>query len=88
MADPSPAVLVGHDEPSGPLRRPTKARRLRRALVDWATSSRIYLMLLGFSLVLAFWHVTTAVVKLPMFEKITPPLTVLREWFTLYAALL
>lgn len=81
MADPSPAVLVGHDERRGPLRRPSKARRLRRALVDWATSSRIYLMLLGFSLVLAFWHVTTAVLKLPMFEKITPPLTVFGEWF-------
>jgi NitT/TauT family transport system permease protein len=38
-------------------------------------------MLLGFALVFAFWQLTTGVLRLPSFEKITPPLRVFSEWF-------
>jgi NitT/TauT family transport system permease protein len=38
-------------------------------------------MLLGFASVLAAWQLTTGVWRLPLFERITPPLTVFREWF-------
>jgi len=55
--------------------------RLARRLVAWATSPATGLMLLGFASVLAVWHLTTAVWRLPLFEKITPPLAVFREWF-------
>ena len=37
--------------------------------------------MLGFATVLAAWHLTTAVLRLPLFDKITPPVTVFREWF-------
>jgi len=37
--------------------------------------------LLGFATVLGAWHLTTAVLRLPLFDKITPPVTVFREWF-------
>jgi len=36
---------------------------------------------LGFAVALLAWHLTTAVLRLPLFEKITPPITVFREWF-------
>lgn len=55
--------------------------RGRRSVVRWVTSPRPYLMLLGFAATFAVWHVTTATLTLPMFEKITPPGRVLREWF-------
>jgi NitT/TauT family transport system permease protein len=48
---------------------------------ELVASPRTYLMLLGFGLTLALWHLTTGVLRLPMFDKITPPLTVFREWF-------
>src|SRR2546426_3120709 len=38
-------------------------------------------MVAGFASALCLWHLTTAVLRLPLFEKITPPLTVFREWF-------
>jgi NitT/TauT family transport system permease protein len=65
---------------AGALRRGALSRALR-ATRDGIANPRPYLMLLGFGLALAGWHLTTAVLKLPMFDKITPPLTVFREWF-------
>ncbi|HTO51031.1 MAG TPA: ABC transporter permease [Burkholderiales bacterium] len=44
-------------------------------------SPRPYLLLLGFAIVLAAWHLVTAVLDVPMFRKITPPAVVLKEWF-------
>ena len=38
--------------------------------------------MLGFAIVLAAWHLVTAVLEVPMFKKITPPTVVLKEWFT------
>lgn len=38
--------------------------------------------MLGFAIVLAAWHLVTAVLEFPMFKKIPPPAVVLREWFT------
>jgi NitT/TauT family transport system permease protein len=36
---------------------------------------------LGFAIVLAAWHLMTAVRPVPMFKKNTTPRVVLREWF-------
>src|SRR5262245_24274155 len=52
-----------------------------RTICDRLRSSRTALMLLGFGLALGLWHLATAVLKLPMFVKIAPPLVVFREWF-------
>ena len=38
--------------------------------------------MLGFAIVLAAWHLVTAILEVPMFKKIPPPAVVLREWFT------
>lgn len=47
----------------------------------WVRSTRPYLMLLGFAIVLGLWHLLTAVLNIPMFQKMTPPAVVLKEWF-------
>lgn len=41
---------------------------------------RIWQMALGFGLFFGLWYLTTAVLKLPRFEKIPDPLSVLLEW--------
>jgi NitT/TauT family transport system permease protein len=51
------------------------------AFLRWIGSPRPYLLVLGFAIVLAAWHLMTAVLEVPMFKKITPPAVVLREWF-------
>jgi NitT/TauT family transport system permease protein len=51
-------------------------------LLRWVRSPRPYLLVLGFAIVLAAWHLVTAVLEVPMFKKITPPAVVLTEWFT------
>jgi NitT/TauT family transport system permease protein len=81
MADSVPATAGLHEAPGAVAERPGRLRRLRRALLGRATDPRTYLMLLGFALVLGVWQLTTAVLRLPLFVKITPPLTVFREWF-------
>ena len=55
--------------------------RPSRAIRDRLLNSRLLLMLLGFGVALGLWHLATAVLRLPMFDKITPPLVVFREWF-------
>ena len=52
------------------------------AFLGWIRSPRPYLLILGFAIVLAVWHLMTAVLQVPMFKKIPPPAVVLREWFT------
>ena len=49
--------------------------------MDGLTSRRTWLMLLGFAAALVAWQLTTAVLRLPRFERIAPPVTVFREWF-------
>jgi NitT/TauT family transport system permease protein len=51
------------------------------ALARWISSPRPYLLLLGFAIFLAAWHLTTAVFEIPNFRKIPPPAVVLKEWF-------
>ena len=50
-------------------------------LPRWTRSPRPYLLLLGFAIFLAAWHLTTSVLEVPIFRKIPPPAVVLREWF-------
>ena len=47
----------------------------------WIRSPRPYLLVLGFAIFLAAWHLATAVIEVPVFRKIPPPAVVLREWF-------
>jgi NitT/TauT family transport system permease protein len=49
------------------------------AIGRWLRSPRPYLLLLGFALFLAAWHV--AVLDVPALRRITPPAVVLKEWF-------
>src|SRR5262249_18343857 len=57
-------------------------RRPASAFAEWIASPRPWLALAGFAVALGAWHLTTSVLRLPLFEKITPPATVFREWFT------
>ena len=81
MADHSDAFAAVRGGAAGSASRGGRAWRSWLAFLRWVKSPRPYLMLLGFGLVFTFWELTTAVLKLPMFEKITPPLTVFKEWF-------
>lgn len=49
-------------------------------------SSRPYLMLLGFALVLGFWYLAVEVWKLPRFEKMPGITTVVKEWLSPHPA--
>src|SRR5690348_16035169 len=47
-----------------------------------ATSSRPYLMRLGFASVIGFWYLAVEVWKLPRFERMPGPTIVTKEWLT------
>lgn len=81
MADHSDTLAVVQRGRAVPAPRASRLAQGWRAFLRWVRSPQPYLMLLGFGLLFTFWHLTTAVFKLPMFEKITPPLTVFSEWF-------
>jgi NitT/TauT family transport system permease protein len=81
MADHTDAMEVARGGLAVPASRGGRFLRGWRVFLRWVRSPRPYLMLLGFGLLFTFWQLTTAVFKLPMFEKITPPLTVFKEWF-------
>lgn len=81
MADHSDAIVIVHPSPAVSAPRRGRIRRSVHAFLRWVRSPRPYLMLLGFGLLFTFWHLTTSTFSLPMFEKITPPLTVFKEWF-------
>jgi NitT/TauT family transport system permease protein len=51
------------------------------ALLGWIRSPRPYLLLAGFAIFLAAWHVATSVLDIPTLRRITPPAVVLKEWF-------
>jgi NitT/TauT family transport system permease protein len=51
------------------------------ALLRWIRSPRPYLLLLGFAIFLAAWHVMTSVLDVPMIRKVPPPTVVFKEWF-------
>ena len=48
----------------------------------WLSSPRPYTMLAGLLLFGLFWWLTTEVLKLPRFEKLPGPVSVIREWFS------
>jgi NitT/TauT family transport system permease protein len=50
--------------------------------VDWLTSPRPYLMLLGFGLLLGFWYLTVEVWKLPRFAEMPGLTVVIKEWLS------
>ncbi len=81
MANHSEVVAIAERGHGGAALRGRRLGRGWRGFLRWVRSPGPYLMLLGFGLLFTFWHLTTAVLQLPMFEKITPPLTVFREWF-------
>lgn len=61
------------------------ARRFEVAayrLSQWLRSPRPYLMLLGFALFFAFWHLTVEVWKLPRFVQMPGPTAVITEWLS------
>jgi hypothetical protein len=51
-------------------------------LKTWLKSPRPYLMVLGLGLFLLTWYLTTEVLKLPRFEKLPCPSSVLKEWIS------
>ena len=50
-------------------------------LLRWTRNPQPYLLVFGFAIFLAAWHVTTTVLDVPVFKRIPPPAVVLREWF-------
>jgi sulfonate transport system permease protein len=62
---------------------PLKADRFSFALarfVNYLQSPRPYLMLIGFTLLLGFWHLSVAVWRLPRFKEMPSLVQVWKEW--------
>ncbi len=51
-------------------------------IAQWLRSPRPYLMLIGFALFLGFWYLAVQVWKLPRFEQLPGPTSVLKEWLS------
>src|SRR6185503_15856693 len=69
------------DPPDGRGEGDAEIAALRRSVAGLVLRHDTWLGLLGFVAALSVWHLTTVVLRLPLFDKIAPPLTVFREWF-------
>lgn len=49
-------------------------------IVEFFKGSRVYLMLIGFGLVLGFWHMSVDIWRLPRFREMPGLVEVVREW--------
>lgn len=73
MVRPAPAATRG-------LSLPMRTVLLR--LGRWLSSPQPYLMLVGFALLLGFWHLAVEVWRLPRFAKLPGLVAVVREWLS------
>ncbi len=78
-----PSLLAQVRRLSGPMTEEMSSLSLTMYRLSlWLKSPRPYLMLLGFSLFLAFWYLAVEVWKLPRFREMPGVTTVIKEWLS------
>ena len=75
-------TIIPKKQDSGRVGAVSSISLIRHRFKLWIKSPRPYLMLAGLMLFTLTWWLTTEVLKLPRFEKLPGPVSVIQEWFS------